>query len=171
MAGASASTTSADGPAERGVPDLDEGPAGDQGAVDGGPVVGQEVQPGQPGEPSTMPAMSFSDQPSVGRIRLTTTRTGAPSVTLAELDQAAGQPGEADRVGGADDHHLVGRARARPASSGCAPGREPNSAAGRSSRLKPVSTTTCAVAARDLEQVLDGAGADLDPAVRHAAAR
>ena len=39
-----------DGAAERAVADLGERPAADQGAVDGRAVVGQEVQPGQPGE-------------------------------------------------------------------------------------------------------------------------
>ena len=69
---------------------------------------GRKWTPASRAKPSTMPAMSRSDQPRLERIRLTTTRTGAPAATLAQLDQAAGEPGEPDRVGAADDHHLVG---------------------------------------------------------------
>ena len=112
-----------------------------------------------------MPAISFSDQPSVGRIRLTTTRSRRAAGEVAQLDQAAREPGEADRVGVADHHAPRRPPRARPASSGCGRAASRSPRPGSSSRLNPVSTTTCPCSRARLQQVLEGAGPDLDPAV------
>ena len=87
-----------------------------------------------------MPATSRSDQPRLGRIRFTTTGRGA-TVELAQLDQPAGQPGQADRVGAADHHDLVGGPERRQGHR-VAAGPAAESTAGSSSRQNPVSTTT-----------------------------
>ena len=126
---------------------------------------GRKCSPASRAKPATMPATSFSDQPRVGRIRLTTTCTGVGPSALAQVDQPAGQPGQPDRVGGARPRPPRRRPRARRGSAGCGPGRPPRSAAGSSSRLNPVSTTTSPCGAAELEEVLDGAGADLGPPV------
>ena len=86
--------------------------------------------------------MSFSDQPRRGPHPVDHDAHRRTGGEVAQLDQAAGQPGQADRVGAADHHDLVGHVERARASSGCGPGREPNSAARSCSRLKPVSTTT-----------------------------
>ena len=112
-----------------------------------------------------MPAMSCSDQPSVGRIRLTTTRTGRRRRSGRAARPARGPAGTARPGRRCRPRRSRRRPRARPGSSGCGRAGEPKSGAGSCSRLKPVSTTTCAVLARHLEQVLDDAGADLDPPV------
>ena len=91
--------------------------------------------------PSTMPAMSRSDQPRVGRIRFTTTRTGrrrgARAGRRARAPAGTARPGRR-----CPPPRPRRRRRARPASAGCGPAPADQVDAGSSSRLKPVSTTT-----------------------------
>ena len=107
--------------------------------------------------------MSRSDQPRVGRIRLTTTCTGARR-SVAELDQPAGQPGQPDRVGACPTTTTSSAASSASRVIWLRPGR-------RRSRRRVLLEAEAgvddhvALLAAELEEVLDGAGADLDPAV------
>ena len=111
-----------------------------------------------------MPTMSRSDQPRVDRIRLTTTRTGAP----ARRSRSSTSP-RASRVsptGSAepDDHDLVGDVeRAEGQLVAARPGDEV--AAGVVLEAEAGVDDDVTVGPRDLEQVLDDAGPHLDPAV------
>ena len=152
----------ADGDGERALRvGLEQGAAGDQGAVDRGAVLGEEVQADRVREvrehlgdvplgPADGGSHPVDDDPRVLH--------GAP---LAEVDQGPDQPRQADRVGGADDEHLVGDLE----------GGQGELVAARAAaevvvvEAEPRVDHHVAVPARDLGEELDGAGADLGPAV------
>ena len=111
-----------------------------------------------------MPAMSFSDQPSVRPHPVDHHPDRCAGGHARAARPARGPAGPAPPGRRADHDHLVGRARAPPGSARCArAGAEVG--AGSSSRLKPVSTTTCPCARATSSRCSTGAGAHLDPAV------
>ena len=113
-----------EGAAQRRVTGLGERPAGDERAVAGGAVVGQEVDADRAGE-----ALDHAADVALGPAQAVAHPVDhdpqhAAGAGLAELDQSAREPGEPDRVGAADHQHLVGgleRLERHPVAAGAGP--------------------------------------------------
>ena len=150
----------------RSRPTSASGRPGDQRPVRGrrGPP-GRKCSPATRLNPSTIPAISFSDHPIEPRIRLTTTRTGHARRRGRAGRPARGPAGPA-RPGPPRRPRPPRRRASRAARvRALRPGRPPKSDPASSSRLKPVSTTTWPSVAGPLEQLVDLGGAHLAPPV------
>ena len=163
--GTRAAATSSRARASGRVTGLDQRAACDQGAVDGGPVVGEEVHPGHPREAPDHVAHLTLGPPQAGPVLVHDQPHRGRRDDLAEVHQAPGQPGQPDRVRGPDHDDLVGDAE-RPEGHGVA--RRPAAEVASRVLLEAEAGVDHHVAVRPerLDEVLDRAGAHLDPAVR-----
>ena len=134
----------------------------------GRPRPGRRAGSGRrPGGRSPRPCPRSRARTSPGRVRIrfTTTRTGAPARRSRRSTSAAGQPGRARRGPRCRPRRTSSATSSAPRVSWLRPGRVPRSPAGSSSRLNPVSTTTCPLAAATSRRCSTTPVADLDPAL------
>ncbi len=144
------------------------------GSITGAPVVsarstvarssGRKWTLANRAKPSTIPAMSRSDQPSVGRIRFTTTRMGTPGQRSRRSTSPARESRQSDRVGRAHHEQLVGHLQ-RPERELVAT-RPRDQVAGRVVLEAEAGVHDHMTGrARDLDEVLDDPGPHLDPSL------